>query len=208
MASPTCRSTTPSCSEPLVFRARALGSARRLLLVRHQCVHRDLHHDAHDDAHDDDDDAEHGAGGIGHQTGDDHEDRRPIPRASDCGATPRRPWPSLWRRRTRDNSVIVVGAFTAVAGGSRWRRTTIARRDGGDLPTGVAVWVLIAAIRHPRGGVRDRRCPLAVKVPTGSRIAVRRNLAPRTDGRGSRRVCSCVRRCRPDSRRAVHRAMR
>lgn len=43
-------------------------------------------------------------------------------------------------------ALIVVGALTAVAGGWRWRRTTIALRDGGDLPTGAAVWVLIAAI--------------------------------------------------------------
>ena len=43
-------------------------------------------------------------------------------------------------------TLIAVGALTAVLGGWRWRRTSIALRDGGDMPGGGGVWVVITAI--------------------------------------------------------------
>ncbi|MFJ6095215.1 YidH family protein [Williamsia muralis] len=43
-------------------------------------------------------------------------------------------------------ALIALGAFTAVAGGVRWRQTTHALRDGGPMPGPMPIGVLIALL--------------------------------------------------------------
>ncbi|WP_036518723.1 YidH family protein [Nocardia sp. 348MFTsu5.1] len=42
--------------------------------------------------------------------------------------------------------LVAFGAFTAIVGGVRWRQTTTALRDGGDMPGPLPVWLLIALL--------------------------------------------------------------
>jgi putative membrane protein len=42
--------------------------------------------------------------------------------------------------------LILMGAIAAVAGGIRWRQTTIALRDGGPMPGPAPIWLLIAIL--------------------------------------------------------------
>jgi putative membrane protein len=42
--------------------------------------------------------------------------------------------------------LVAFGTFAAIAGGVRWRQTTAALRDGGEMPGPLPVWLLIGAL--------------------------------------------------------------